>query len=537
MQDMEYLMSMYPSGVKKLQRYVSEACDRMEYKNSPMYDEFPDHIVVNQMCDSICDTVISEEGLAQIQSFWSMAEKDRSDVEGLELKQEMSRLEAISTLPEHYTDDAKNSQSAKADTDYIEKTGENSEELMAAERRPGGEDEEQFQTQELCWDQPMSGTPWQMQQNPANIGAVNATDGNFVRAAAGGTMGQMMGMMQPAQGMPVGPGGTMPGMPPEMNMGRQYQTMTQPANNDGNAKKVWDSGSAQRIPGGPAAGMNAGWNAGMPQPMQARLGSSSGPEWSTGPVQQTPSNPNNLNNSTNRINSPWPVQGPMGMGGNPNQGIPAQMPQGMEQYPGVMFQGNMNPANSGAFPQGLAGIGNGQNSAMPFQPQMGQENKVYSPNPTVSQNLGQIYNGGNMGRMPINSNIGLGPELLSQSSIGQEKPVSEIDKKMELVENSVSGSTMDERDRLSRVPDNGNSSGAEEGFGRNRDRVAVEQVREEDISDLDSNAALRPPTVAGVELSAMERMDVNYRGNSERMRVNMGPGPVRPPQPGRPEPP
>ena len=100
MQDIEYLMSMYPSGVKKLQRYVSEACDRMEYKNSPMYDEFPDHIVVNQMCDSICDTVISEEGLAQIQSFWSMAEKDRSDVEGLELKQEMSRLEAISTLPE-----------------------------------------------------------------------------------------------------------------------------------------------------------------------------------------------------------------------------------------------------------------------------------------------------------------------------------------------------------------------------------------------------------------------------------------------------
>ena len=97
---------------------------RQEYKNSPMYDEFPDHIVVNQMCDSICDTVISEEGLAQIQSFWSMAEKDRSDVEGLELKQEMSRLEAISTLPEHYTDDAKNSQSAKADTDYIEKTGE-----------------------------------------------------------------------------------------------------------------------------------------------------------------------------------------------------------------------------------------------------------------------------------------------------------------------------------------------------------------------------------------------------------------------------
>ena len=62
-------MSMYPSGVKKLQRYVSEACDRMEYKNSPMYDEFPDHIVVNQMCDSICDTVISGKGWLRFRAF------------------------------------------------------------------------------------------------------------------------------------------------------------------------------------------------------------------------------------------------------------------------------------------------------------------------------------------------------------------------------------------------------------------------------------------------------------------------------------
>lgn len=123
---------------------------RMEYKNSPMYDEFPDHIVVNQMCDSICDTVISEEGLAQIQSFWSMAEKDRSDVEGLELKQEMSRLEAISTLPEHYTVMQKNSQPAKADTVILKKRQKSSEELNAAEEEADGEDEERS-TAELRW--------------------------------------------------------------------------------------------------------------------------------------------------------------------------------------------------------------------------------------------------------------------------------------------------------------------------------------------------------------------------------------------------
>ena len=45
MQDIEYLKSMYPSGIKILQGYVSEACDRLDYKNSPMYDEYPDQDV------------------------------------------------------------------------------------------------------------------------------------------------------------------------------------------------------------------------------------------------------------------------------------------------------------------------------------------------------------------------------------------------------------------------------------------------------------------------------------------------------------
>ena len=35
MQDIEYLKSMYPSGIRILQGYVAEACDRLDYKNSP----------------------------------------------------------------------------------------------------------------------------------------------------------------------------------------------------------------------------------------------------------------------------------------------------------------------------------------------------------------------------------------------------------------------------------------------------------------------------------------------------------------------
>ena len=55
-------ISMYPIGVRKIQRYVSEACDRMEYKNSPIFDEYPEKTVIDRMSCSICETILSEEG-------------------------------------------------------------------------------------------------------------------------------------------------------------------------------------------------------------------------------------------------------------------------------------------------------------------------------------------------------------------------------------------------------------------------------------------------------------------------------------------
>ena len=36
MQDIEYLKSMYPSGIRILQGYVGRSSDRLDYKNSPM---------------------------------------------------------------------------------------------------------------------------------------------------------------------------------------------------------------------------------------------------------------------------------------------------------------------------------------------------------------------------------------------------------------------------------------------------------------------------------------------------------------------
>lgn len=72
------------------------------------------------------------------------------------------------------------------------------------------------------------------------------------------------------------------------------------------------------------------------------------------------------------------------------RGIPAQIFRN-GTVPRVMFQGNMN--STGKFRRISSGIGghwgNGQNHMMPFQLQMGQENKVYSLIQRYP-NLGQI---------------------------------------------------------------------------------------------------------------------------------------------------
>ena len=93
MQDIEYLKSMYPSGIRILQGYVAEACDRLDYKNSPMYDEYPDHMMINRLCDTICDTVIASEGAEKVRSMWNISENDKSVMEMAELKKDMKRLD------------------------------------------------------------------------------------------------------------------------------------------------------------------------------------------------------------------------------------------------------------------------------------------------------------------------------------------------------------------------------------------------------------------------------------------------------------
>lgn len=61
-QDLEYLQALYPIHMKQLQEYAVIACDRLDYKNSPMYDEYPDRLLINQVCDSIFNQLY-EDGI------------------------------------------------------------------------------------------------------------------------------------------------------------------------------------------------------------------------------------------------------------------------------------------------------------------------------------------------------------------------------------------------------------------------------------------------------------------------------------------
>lgn len=47
----DYLL---PKEAALLQEHVMEACDRMEYDGSPMYDRFPDRITMERITDRIC---------------------------------------------------------------------------------------------------------------------------------------------------------------------------------------------------------------------------------------------------------------------------------------------------------------------------------------------------------------------------------------------------------------------------------------------------------------------------------------------------
>lgn len=88
LQDIEYFQAFYPESMKRLQTYVSAECDKIDYKGSPMYDEFPDRVMINRMCNSICHSIPDEMGrcLMEARPMPSMAcDCDNTEIQEVEI--------------------------------------------------------------------------------------------------------------------------------------------------------------------------------------------------------------------------------------------------------------------------------------------------------------------------------------------------------------------------------------------------------------------------------------------------------------------
>lgn len=59
--DMQRIKSYYPKTASKIQACVEDTCDRMDYEGSLIYDEYPDRLMISQICDSICNQVREQD--------------------------------------------------------------------------------------------------------------------------------------------------------------------------------------------------------------------------------------------------------------------------------------------------------------------------------------------------------------------------------------------------------------------------------------------------------------------------------------------
>lgn len=83
--DLDRMKELYPKEVKKIQKYVDEECDRMEYEGSLMFDEYPDKNMLQLVCRNIMD---------------KMEDTAKEDIESSEYRRKPPRREGLSDLVE-----------------------------------------------------------------------------------------------------------------------------------------------------------------------------------------------------------------------------------------------------------------------------------------------------------------------------------------------------------------------------------------------------------------------------------------------------
>ena len=56
-EDKILMHSYYPHKAAMLQSYVEDACDRLDYEGSFIYDEYPDKQEIERVCGEICEKI------------------------------------------------------------------------------------------------------------------------------------------------------------------------------------------------------------------------------------------------------------------------------------------------------------------------------------------------------------------------------------------------------------------------------------------------------------------------------------------------
>lgn len=56
-QELRRFRANYPENAALIQNYVEDACDRMDYEGSRMYDEYPDRYMLKKNCASISNRI------------------------------------------------------------------------------------------------------------------------------------------------------------------------------------------------------------------------------------------------------------------------------------------------------------------------------------------------------------------------------------------------------------------------------------------------------------------------------------------------
>ena len=66
--DLDRMRELYPNEVKKIQKYVDEECDRMEYEGSLMFDEYPDKTMLSLVSKRIMDKIAQDSEKDEVET-------------------------------------------------------------------------------------------------------------------------------------------------------------------------------------------------------------------------------------------------------------------------------------------------------------------------------------------------------------------------------------------------------------------------------------------------------------------------------------